>query len=145
MSKDDEDYDFKVDDQAGKLVELKQKLVYFLVTGATAVIVFLSKFALDYSKSNDDALEKGGVVRWLIGSALFAMISAGCALVSIRLGHSSYEKHIKYRYQKKVPSDHETTKWDQLTNWQERLLWGSSIFLILEIALTLCYLGFLLW
>jgi integral membrane sensor domain MASE1 len=139
------EYEFKVDDQAGKLVELKQKLVYFFVTGATAVVVFITKFALDYASRNDTALDKSGTVRWLMGSAFAAMLSAGCALLSIYLGHKSYAKHIKFRYLKLTPDDNEQKKWDRLSNWQEGLLLSSSILLILEIALAFCYLVFLLW
>lgn len=142
---DREEYDFQVDAQADKLVELKQKLVYFLVSAATAVVAFSAKFALDYSKGHPNALAPGGAVKWLVVSALAALVSSACALISIHLGHKSYETHIEYRYLRQTPDDTERGKWDKLTTGQLRLLWLSSLCLIVSTSFAFFYFAFLLW
>lgn len=143
---DSEEYALGVDEQADALIDLKQKWVYFLVTAATAIVAFSTKFALTYGKDfNREALAPGGTVKWLVGSAFFALFTVGLALLSIHLGHKSFERHVKFRYEKSVPDSNEMTKWNNLTNWQRRILALSCILLFTSTALSLCYFSFLLW
>lgn len=105
MSVDREEYGLSVDGQAEKLIELKQKWVYFLITAAIAIVAFSSKFALEYGKEfNREALNAGGTVKWLVGAALFALAAVGSALASVYLGHKSYELHVSFRYNGTTPT-----------------------------------------
>ncbi|WP_128643413.1 hypothetical protein [Streptomyces sp. SS] len=143
---DSEEYALGVDEQADALVNLKQKWVYFLVTAATAVVAFSTKFALSYGKDfNRAALVPGGTVRWLVGAAFFALLTVGFALLSIHLGHKSFERHVKFRYEKGIPGPAETSEWNNLTKWQRRILALSCFLLFISTSLSLCYFSFLLW
>ncbi|MFD9031141.1 hypothetical protein ACFVZW_08335 [Streptomyces sp. NPDC059567] len=141
-----DEYDLTIDTQAEKLIDLKQKLVYFLATAATALVVFSSKFALDYGKEfNREAVNPGGTVRWLVGAAFFALLTVGFALMGVFLGHKSFERHLEFRYKKALPNDEESKRWSLLTSFQQWMFYCSSAFLITSTALAFCYFSFLLW
>ncbi|MGA5068084.1 hypothetical protein ACPB9E_30640 [Streptomyces exfoliatus] len=143
---DANEYDLQVDEQADSLVDLKQKWVYFLITAATAIVAFSTKFALSYAKDfNRETLTPGGTVRWLVGAALFALLTVGFALLSIHLGHRSFEQHIRFRYKRTAPDPGELSKWDDLTKQQHFILNASCVCLFISTALSLCYFGFILW
>ncbi|WP_432248551.1 hypothetical protein ACRAR1_13515 [Streptomyces sanyensis] len=143
---DQDEYNLGIDAQSEKLIDLKQKLVYFLVTAATALVVFSSKFALDYGKEFDrEAVNPGGTVRWLVGAAFFALLTVGLALVGIFLGHKSFERHLQFRHKKTTPNSGESKKWDTLTTFQLWMFYCSSASLITSTALAFCYFFLLLW
>ncbi|MFF5972324.1 hypothetical protein ACFY7C_12480 [Streptomyces sp. NPDC012769] len=143
---DVDEYALQVDEQADSLVDLKQKWVYFLITAATAIVAFSTKFALSYAKDfNPEALTPGGVVRWLVGSAFFALLAVGFALLSIHLGHKSFEQHIRFRYKKTTPDPCELSRWDDLTKRQHSILNASCICLFISTVLSLVYFGLILW
>ncbi|MGA6158826.1 hypothetical protein ACPEIC_36385 [Stenotrophomonas sp. NPDC087984] len=143
---DQQEYDLSVDGQADSLIELKQKWVYFIVTAATAIVVFSSKFALDYGKEfNRESIKPGGTVRWLVASALFATLAVGFALISIHLGHKSFERHVSFRYRGVLPDADEVKQWDDLSAWQRRVLGWSAASLVASTGLAFCYFNFLLW
>jgi hypothetical protein len=139
------DYDLAIDSQAAKLVELKQKLTYFLVTAAVGVIVFGAKFLLDWEQAHPPAAAEHPR-HWLIAAGVSALLACGCALISVQLGHTSFTMHVSFRYRRQTslpPALEE--RWDRVSTWQTRFLAASAGFLVAEIALVLAYFRQVLW
>ncbi|HEY1212916.1 MAG TPA: hypothetical protein VGE93_04710 [Bryobacteraceae bacterium] len=135
-----DDLDLKVDDQAHKLIELKQKFTYFLVTAAVAILVFDANFLLNYGKINTKALALNSSTWVLMAAAISGTVSSSLSLLSVQFGHKAYTIHVRARYQRRTnlsPGDEQESK--NLSNSQKWFQYLSTYALLVEIALSISF------
>jgi hypothetical protein len=136
------EYDLKIDTQVEKFVETKQKLTYFLVTASVAVVAFV----VDFGVKNRATL--GIAMLLILYSCLSGLVTAGSALLNLHLEISSYQLHLRFRYQRKNWSDlkpEEQSKWTKLNSMAAFFLKSAFIFLFLQIGLAiLSFIRFLI-
>ncbi len=91
----------RIDELTDKLIEKREKLNYFIVTAATAVIVFTFK---DF---NDRSGLLHSVTLWIPASGwVVLLISAGCALFALRRRHTLVSINQDWRYANRIsPKD----------------------------------------
>ncbi|MGA7576575.1 MAG: hypothetical protein ACLQUW_02465 [Desulfobaccales bacterium] len=134
------EYQLKIDAQAEKFIQNKQRLTYFLITAGVAVIAFLVKLAVDNLKVNN------WLVYLLIISCFCGLVTSGFSILNLRLENRSHGLHIIYRYAGKgyaSLTDCEQKKWDNVNKWAARCLNGAFIFLFVEILFAVIFFVFL--
>jgi hypothetical protein len=127
-----DDYELKIDSQVEKFLDLKQKLTYFLITASIAPIAFSLGFVKDETKS------LSGIWIPMVVGIVIGLLSAGFALFSLNAEVASYQKHLGYRYQRKVWTDlstKEQNQWKRLNADARWFLRGSFSTLFAEFIL----------
>jgi hypothetical protein len=133
ISTEPSDYDLKVDSQAEKFVENKQKLTYFLITASVAVIGFVVNFAVT-NKVNLPSL--------VIFTSLAGLLTTGFSLLNLHSEHRSYRLHIQYRYQRKSwihLTPDEQAHWEKLNDQASLFLECAFAFLFIEVPLGVAF------
>ena len=105
-------YELALDQQAQDLIELKQKLTYFIITANAVTIAFLVNFDATHLGTSGNNHPSNTETLLAILSSTIGLIGAGACLLSLHVGHLSYTRHLKYR--------HERKQWNQLTDKQKR-------------------------
>ncbi|MFZ0130476.1 MAG: hypothetical protein WAL77_13750 [Candidatus Dormiibacterota bacterium] len=147
MPKDE--YGLRIDDQVVQFLQLKQKLSYFLITAAVAVIAFVVSFIAANSKTSAGsiAIAPLDAVLVIVGS-LAGIVAAGASLLSLHFGHGSFALHLEHRYNHKAYADLDRcdqAAWDRLNNWGRACLLIAFVALFVEILLMVSYfVGFFL-
>jgi MFS family permease len=129
---DPAEYELRIDAQAEKFLETKQKLSYFLITASIAPIAF----AIQYAGGRLGAV--GGWVWMLILGLVAGVLCTAAVLWALYCELKSYQKHIAYRYQSKRWTDltaAQQTEWDKLNQQARRSLNASLVLLLAEITL----------
>lgn len=130
------EYELKIDEQAEKFVDRRQKLTYFLITASVAVIAFLVAFMENHGEDPRSRV-------WIaLLSSISGLMTAGFSLFSLRLELQSYRLHVKSRYERKGYedlSDAEKEKWDEANAQAARYLQRAFSFLVTEITLAVAY------
>ena len=111
------DYELKIDEQTNKFIEVRQKLIYFLITG----VVVISGFLLNYILGNLGAGRR--FVYIAVISLGIAFITAASALANLYLGIESYRHHLSLRHQGKGNKDQtqkDVKRFRQLGKWARR-------------------------
>ena len=103
-----------IDELTDKLIEKREKLDYFIVTAATAVIVFTFK---DF---NDPKGLLHTVSLWVPAAGWVVLLMAsGCALFSLKRRHTLNSISLDWRYEgRKAPKDeHELKRINRNLHW----------------------------
>jgi hypothetical protein len=120
----DDEYELKVDDQVAGFLQTKQRLSYFLITAATAVIGFAVSFIAANAKTASGITLTHLEAYLAGGGSVLGLAAAGATLFSLKLGHQSFSLHLKNRYAHKRFSDlptNEQEEWDRIIDWASRL------------------------
>ncbi len=110
------DYDLKIDEQTEAFLAKKHQLTYFIVTAAVVPIGFALTILND--RMVLDIHLSWGWALLVVGVAL-GLLAAGLALLSLSAEISSYQRHIKYRYERKSPKDlseKESRAWERINS-----------------------------
>jgi hypothetical protein len=119
-----------VDELADKLIERRERLAYFLITGGTTIIAFT------VTQLN----EKGGPLReasipWLSIGWLVLLLSAGSSLMLIWKRHQSYALYIGWLYGREGVSPQERARARRgVDRWQMAALAFFFAGSVIEIA-----------
>jgi hypothetical protein len=105
------DYDLKIDTQVEKFLEMKHKVVFFLMTAAIGSIGYTLKFSVD---KLDAITAHPWRIAFLLAGTIAGLLAAGSVLYSLSQEVNSYQLHIKNRYLRK--------SWDQLSE-DEQISW----------------------
>ncbi len=134
----DDSYALALDDEAQDLIELKQKLTYFLITADALTLAFVVNFLASHlghgGQPNATSLE----VSLVVSSSVVGLLGAGACLLSLHLGHVSYTRHLRYRHQRKQWSELtrcEQASWDRVNAWARGLLTWAFVALFLQVLL----------
>jgi hypothetical protein len=134
----DDSYALALDDEAQKLIELKQKLTYFLISANALTIAFVVNFLAAHlghsGQPNATSLETSLV----ISSSVIGLLGAGACLLSLHLGHISYARHLRYRHLRKEWSDLtslEQVSWDRVNTWARGMLTWAFLALFIQVLL----------
>jgi len=106
-----DEYELKIDAQAEKFLDQKQKLTYFLITASVTPIAFVLSFV------KDDLRNLSWLWSMMVVGVLLGLGSAGCALRALSFELVSYQSHIACRYARKSWSDlskDEQDRWDKI-------------------------------
>lgn len=139
---DPADYELAIDAQADKLVESRQKLLYFLMSGSFVIIAFNGKFIADNLHGQFPAPIKTVDIVLASISSVSGVVAAGVALLSLHFGSKSLSLHLKYRYARRTyPSltPDEQTEWDKVNEHAVYFLHACYVALFLEIAFTVAF------
>lgn len=142
------EYDLAVDSQVEKFVETKQKLTYFLITASVAVVAFTMNFFVDHTSADGRVGRITLESALLVAAALAGLITAGLSLLTLRLEHSSYRLHLRYRYERKtweLLTEEQQTHWRATNAWAARLLGAAFAFLFAEIAFAVAFFVMFVW
>ena len=136
-----DDYDLQIDQQALSLIQIKQQLTYFLITGSTGVIAFVVAFTGGQSSGWPRASALPTIVPLTV-LAVAGLAVSGFCLLQLYLGNRSFTLHVRYRTDRKVWSQltpGEQQEWKDITNWGNRCLTAALALLFLEVLATLVY------
>jgi hypothetical protein len=125
------EYDLKIDSQVEKFLDLKQKLTYFLITASVGPIAFALSFVKDETKNIS------GIWIAMATGVVIGLLAAGFALFSLHFELTSYQKHLRYRYERKSWADLtavEQSQWNKINARAHTFLKFSFIALFAEIA-----------
>lgn len=145
-AKEDENWVLGVDAQASTLVQLKQQLTYFLITGSTATIGFVTAIANGRTGGWEAAVARPTVFAF----AALSLAGLGCAglcLLYLYFGNQSFVLQVKYRYERKENEDlsaNEQRSWDNLTSRSNRFLEISFLLLFIEIVAAVVFFWLLI-
>lgn len=138
-----EDFDLRVDDQVVQFLQARQRLSYFIITGAVAVIAFVVSFVAANTKSNGAGISLTTSDVWLITlGAIAGLLAAGATLLSVHLGHQSFALHLGHRYDHLGYRDLQPPAqkaWDRISSRARRLLFSAFSLFFLEIVLMLAF------
>jgi len=134
-------YDLQIDQQALSLIQLKQQLTYFLITGSTGAIAFVVAFVGGQAGGWMTATA-GPPIAALSTAAVAGLAVAGLCLLQLYLGHRSFTLHLRYRTERIAYAQLPEAKrkaWDQITRWANRCLSWAFVLLFVEILATLIF------
>src|SRR5438132_8504850 len=86
-------YDLQIDQQALSLIQLKQQLTYFVITGSTGVIAFVVAF-IGGQRNGWIAASTTPSMLTLSVVAVGGLAVAGLCLFQLYLGHRSFTLHL---------------------------------------------------
>ncbi len=138
-----DEYGLRIDDQVVQFLQLKQKLSYFLITAAVAVIAFVVGFIAANSKTTAGsiAITPLDAVLVIVGSSA-GIVGAGASLLSLHFGHRSFALHLEHRYDHKAYADLDRCDqmaWDRVGKWARVYLLTAFVALFVEIVLMVSY------
>jgi hypothetical protein len=119
-----------------------------LITASVAVILFVVNFFVDNLRSHGRFTATSLERALVICSALAGLATAGFALLSLRLEHSSHELHLGYRYQRKTLQSltpEQRGHWDQLARRASRYQKGAFVMLFGELLLAVAFFIAFFW
>jgi hypothetical protein len=124
------EYDLKLNEESAKFLESKQRLSYFLITLAVAIVGLQLDFTFKHlADSHTPKL-------WLYFSTISGVLSAGTSLLSLHLLHRSFRFHLLYLHAGKnwaQLNKNEQDEWDEINRWAANALNFAFIFLFVEV------------
>jgi hypothetical protein len=112
----------RIDELTDKLIEKREKLEYFIITAAIAVIVFTFK---DF---NDQHGLLHLVDPWVPAAGWIVLLAAsGCALFALRRRHSLISINQDWRYENRTSAKDEREAWR--IKWNTRLNRASDLLM----------------
>jgi hypothetical protein len=138
----DWEYLLKVDAQSEKYTELRQKLMYFLVTASIGIAAFAFHFYVGSIQGKQMyRKDQPSKVAFVLAIAS-ALASAGSALLTVHLDHRSVARHLKCRERRETfddLSDEDQRKWESINDARSLTLGVSFVALFAEVALLVCF------
>jgi hypothetical protein len=131
------EYKLKRDEQVSAYLESKQKLTYFVISGAVAIVGLL----LDFLFKNREAINIS--LLWAIAPIAAGLLSAGVALIGLYYLHESTKLHLVYLHMDREwesLSIQEKARWDSKTQYSSYALYTSIVLLFLEVFLAALFL-----
>lgn len=136
--KQDDSYALALDNEAQELIELKQKLTYFLITADALTIAFVVNFLAAHLGHSKQPTATSLETSLVIASSVIGLLGAGACLLSLHLGHMSYTRHLRYRHERKQWSDltdRQQNSWDRINAWTRHLLTSAFLALFVQVLL----------
>jgi hypothetical protein len=122
-------YNLKIDKQVENFLDLKQKLVFFLITASAISVAYTLNFAV--TQLNQIVGHPLRMLFLILGCVL-GLLSAGAALYSLSLEVTSYHMHIDIRYKRveyeQLPIERQK-RWDQI-KWRAETLRKAAFILL---------------
>jgi hypothetical protein len=103
----------KADELADKLIERRERLAYFLITGSTAIIAFT---VTQLNRSNGPL--RTASIPWLTVGWLGLLLSAGSSLMLIWRRHQAYALYLDSLYGVQTEDKERTKAQDRVNRWQ---------------------------
>jgi hypothetical protein len=121
------------DELADRLLERRERLAYFLITGGTAIIAF----TVTQLNQTNGALREGPVI-WLAIGWLGLLLSAGCSLMLIWKRHRSYALYIDSLYGRDLTEQERDKARQSVEWWQKAALTTFFLGSVIEVAAWAC-------
>lgn len=93
------EYELRVDEHVASFIAQRQKLVYFIVAAAVAIVAFLADFIFEVLGRDE---LRGTLLLLLVSAGATAVLSAASALSHLLLDNLLARKHYLYRYEHKT-------------------------------------------
>jgi hypothetical protein len=132
----DRSYELALDDQAQQLIELKQKLTYFLISASAVTIAFVVNFLASHLSGTARPPLTAFESLFVVTSSILGLLGAGASLLSLHLGHASYTRHLRYRSAQKGWNELSTCEqesWDRINAWARRLVTSAFCLLFAQV------------
>lgn len=134
ITREPSDYDLKIDRQVEKFLELKHKVVFFLMTAAIGSIGYTLNFSI--GKLNEVVARGERMVCLIVGS-LAGLLVVGCALISLSYEIKSYRVHLETRYNRtsyQQLSKEKKREWDKINKTARNFQRAAFVLLFVSVA-----------
>jgi hypothetical protein len=130
-----DEYDLRIDQQVQKFLDLKHKIVFFLITASIGSIAYTLNFS---ANRLSQFFEHPWRAVSLVAGAIVGLSAAGCALYSLHQEIKSYQFHLGARYSRQRfddLSDPEKKTFDQFNKRAAFFQAAAFVLLIASVSL----------
>jgi hypothetical protein len=126
-------YDLQIDKQVENFLDLKQKLVFFLITASAVSVGYTLNFAVTQL---DKIVGHPLRMLFLVSGSVLGLLSEGAALYSLSLELTSYHMHLDIRYKRieyeELPPERQK-RWDTIKWRAETFRKAAFVLLFLSV------------